>query len=116
LRLTLDDEILEDRFRMVVVCNTKFTGKGMQLAPHAEVGDGRLDVVFVRDASRWQMLKLLQSVFDGSHLSLPCVEYRQVTSFAIQPEQDDLLNFDGELKGQTPVSGEILPGALQIFA
>ena len=63
-----------------------------------------------------QLLKLFNMVFDGSHLALRCVEYRHVRSFSIQPERNDLLNLDGELKGTTPVSAEIMPSALQVFA
>ena len=81
-KLTLDGEIIEDEFLLAAACNTKFTGKGMQLAPNAEISDGKIDVVFVRRASRLGMLKLFSKVFDGSHLSLGCVEYRQVHSFA----------------------------------
>jgi diacylglycerol kinase (ATP) len=97
-------------------CNTKFTGKGMLLAPDAETGDGKVDVVLVRRASRWQMLKMFHKVFDGSHMSLPVVEHYQVRSFSIQPEARDLLNLDGELKGSAPASAEVMPGAVRIFA
>ena len=75
-----------------------------------------MDVVLVRRASRLQMLKLFHKVFDGSHLSLPCVEHYQVRSFGIEPEKHDLLNLDGELKGAAPASAEIMPAALRIFA
>jgi sphingosine kinase len=115
-KLVLDGQVLDDDFLMVVACNTKFTGAGMQLAPNAEIGDGKVDIVFVRRASRLQMLKLFRSVFDGSHLALPCVETRQVSSFSIEPEDVDSLNLDGEIKGKTPVSAEIMPAALRIFA
>ncbi len=114
-RLVLDDEVLDERFLLVVACNTKFTGAGMQLAPHAEIGDGQVDVIFVRRASRWQMLKLFHGVFDGSHLSLPCVEVRRVSSFSIEPKRVDALNLDGEIKGTTPISAKVMPAALHIF-
>ena len=61
------------------------------------------------------MFKLFNSVFDGSHLSLPCVEYHQVRSFRIEPHGVDSLNLDGEIKGKTPVAAEIMPSALRIF-
>jgi len=65
-RVVLDDQVLEDEFRLVVACNNKFTGKAMQLAPKAEIDDGKVDVVLVRRATGWQMLKLFHKVFDGS--------------------------------------------------
>jgi len=115
-KIVLDGQVIDDDFLLAVACNTIFTGKGMQLAPHAEIGDGKVDVVVVRRASRLQMLKLFKNVFDGSHLALPCVEYHQVRSFGIEPESANSLNLDGELKGKTPVSAEIMHAALQVFA
>jgi len=114
--LILDGHTIKDDFLLVVACNVRFTGKGMEMAPNAHMGDGKIDVVVVRRASRWQLFKLFKRVFHGSHLSLPCVEYHQVRSFSIASDSVDPLNLDGELKGTTPVSVEIMPGALQVFA
>lgn len=86
------------------------------LAPHAELGDGKVDVLVVRHASRREMLKLFTKVFDGSHLALKFVEYHQVRSFAIESPTNDALDLDGEMKGHTPMSAEVLPAALSILA
>jgi YegS/Rv2252/BmrU family lipid kinase len=114
--LVLDDQISTDDFLLVVACNTKYTGKGMNLAPRADLSDGKIDVVVVRQASRRQMLQMFRSVFSGSHLELPCVEYHQVRSFRIETAVPELLNLDGELKGHSPVSAEMVPAALRVFA
>lgn len=114
--LVLDGQPVDDEFLFVIACNPKFTGSGMKLAPHAEIGDGQIDVVVVRHATRWQMLKLFTKVFDGSHLSLEYVEYHQVRSFAIESESHDPLDLDGEMKGHAPMSAEVLPSALLVFA
>ncbi len=66
----------------------------MKLTPHADLGDGRIDVVVVRSATRWEMLQLFTKVFDGTHLSLKFVEYHQVRSFAIESQNHDLMNLD----------------------
>ena len=105
----------DDEFLFIIACNPKFTGSGMKLAPHAEIGDGKIDVVVVRRATRWQMLKLFTKVFDGSHIFLDYVEYHQVRSFAIEFDGPDLLDLDGEMKGHAPLSAEVLPSALRIF-
>jgi YegS/Rv2252/BmrU family lipid kinase len=93
-RLVLDGRAFEDKFLFAAACNTQFTGKGMRLAPKADSGDGKLDVVLVRCATRLQMLKMFKRVFDGSHMSLPCVESHQVHSFRIESEGVDGLNLD----------------------
>jgi diacylglycerol kinase (ATP) len=114
-RVTLDDRTIDDEFLFVIACNTKFTGKGMMLAPRAEIGDGLIDIVLVRRASRLQMLKLFFKIYNGEHLSMDCVEYHQVRSFAIESEGRELLDLDGEMKGRAPFQAELLPAALRVF-
>jgi diacylglycerol kinase (ATP) len=114
-RLILDSELHDDEFLFVIGCNTRFTGRKMQLAPHADIGDGKIDVVVLRRASRLQMLRLFRRVFSGSHLSLGYVEYHQVRSFAIESEGNETLDLDGEIKGRAPVKVQMLPAALQVY-
>lgn len=116
VRLRLNGDWSEDGFYFVLGCNTKFTGKGMKVAPDADLGDGAIDVIVVRKASRWQMLQLFASVFDGSHLGMDIVEFRKVQEFEIvQASGDDLLTIDGELKAGVPFQAKVLPGALRVF-
>ena len=113
--IMLDEKRIEGEFAFVIACNTKYTGKGMLLAPRAELSDGKIDVIVVRRTSRWQLFTLLKKISNGSHISLSCVEYHQVQSFSIASDEPDMLNLDGELKGTTPVSADIIRGALRMF-
>jgi sphingosine kinase len=115
-RVTLDDKIIDDEFLFVIACNTKFTGDGMKLAPRAEIGDGKIDVVLVRRASRLCLLRLFAKMYSGSHLEMKCVEYHQVRSFAVKCSVADPLDLDGEIKGQTPFHAEVVPAAFEVFA
>lgn len=113
--LVLDDQILEDDFLLVAACNTVFAGAGMRLAPRAKVDDGKIDVVILRRASRWQRLRLFARVYDGSHVDMSCVEYFQVHSLRILTDDRRPLDLDGEIKGTPPVSIQTIPGAIRIF-
>lgn len=113
--LVLDDRTITDDFLFVIACNTKYTGAGMKLAPNAEMGDGKIDVVVIRRVSRWQMLRLFMKVFDGSHVAMSCIEFHQVSSFSIQSESADRMNLDGEMTGNSPMTATLLPSALSIF-
>ncbi len=114
-RLRLDDRVIEDRFLFVLGCNTRYTGTDMIVAPHARVDDGLLDVVVLRNTSRWQTLQMFRRVFKGTHLSLPCIECHQVRTMAIESEGSQALNLDGELKGRSPLTAEVMAGALRVY-
>lgn len=100
----------------IIACNTKYAGSGMKVAPRAEIADGKIDVVALRNGSRKQMLSLLAKVFDGSHLSVEGLQYRQVRSFAIVSDGRETLDIDGEIKGAAPVYAEMMPGTIRVFA
>ncbi len=115
-RLVIDDKEYSEKFIFVMGCNTQHTGKGMKIAPRAELDDGLIDLVIVRGAPRIELLKVFLNVFKGKHLSSPFVEYRQVQSFSLTPDEDSRLNVDGELTGFTPIDVKVLPKRLTIFA
>jgi YegS/Rv2252/BmrU family lipid kinase len=114
-KLVLDNQLIEDQFLLVAACNTRFTGSGMQLTPRATSDDGLMDVVIVRNATRWQLLRLFTKTFDGSHVEMPCVESFQVRTLSILSDDCGPLDLDGEVKGTTPVSIQVLPGAVKFY-
>lgn len=115
-KLILDGEEDEDEFIFILGCNTQYTGKGMRMAPRAKLDDGLIDVIVIRDATRRKLLKIFPKVFDGSHVDDPVVEYHQVKKYSLIPQEDDILNLDGELKGSTPFDVEVLSAAFRVFA
>ena len=113
--LTLDGHQIEDEFLFIIGCNTRSTGSKMLLAPQAKIGDGLIDLVVLRNTSRRQMLNVFRKAFDGSHLSLPCIECHQVRSFSLTSDRPELLNLDGELEGKSPLSVEVRSDAICVF-
>ncbi|MBM4094870.1 MAG: hypothetical protein FJ276_36485 [Planctomycetes bacterium] len=87
----------------------------MRLAPRARTDDGKIDVVILRSASRWQMFRLFARIYDGSHVDMPCVEYYQVRCLSILTDQRQPLDLDGEVKGSPPVSIQAIPGSIRTF-
>ena len=101
---------------MILLANTKYTGKGMMVAPNAQLDDGFLDLILVKDKiNRFQLLKLLPKLFTGDHIKSPYVKYQQIKYLNINPKINELLNIDGEIYGTTPVSIDILNKKLPIF-
>ena len=114
-RLLVDGEEINTRFSFILACNTPFTGRGMLLAPRAKMSDGYIDLLIVRKAPRFKLLKLLPKTFSGKHVTSPLVEYRYVKEFEFFPEVDEPVNIDGELEGKTPIRLKMIPHAFQLL-
>lgn len=112
--LALPDERIEGRAFVLFFAIGRYCGGGMNVAPQAQFDDGCFDITLVAELSRWEVLRDLRRLFDGSLLTHPKVTSRrarcgEVAADAIQP-----IEADGELIGHAPASFEILPGALSV--
>ena len=115
-RLVIDQETIVGQFSFIAACNSVHVGKGMKMAPSAELSDGLIDLVIVEgDITRRRLISVLPKLFDGTHVDEPEVTYYQASSFSLYPETEDILNIDGELLGTTPIDVKVLKQAIEIF-
>jgi len=116
-RLVVDQETIYKQFTFIVACNSVHIGKGMKMAPSADLSDGLIDLIVVDgNITRKRLFSVLPKLFDGTHIDEPEVTYYQASSFSLHPETKDTLNIDGELVGTTPVDVRVLKHAIKIFA
>lgn len=115
LSLDIDGKLVEREGVFVEVANSSYTGTSFLIAPKARLDDGLLDVVLLKRISRIGLLRLFRTVFDGSHLRHPQVEYLQVRSITVTEPIPGQLVPDGEILGRSPASFECLPGAVRFL-
>jgi len=99
---------------MVVIANGSYFGGGMCIAPDAKPDDGLLDMIIFGDMGKSEMMKIWQMTYNGRHVSHHKVRSRKIRSVAIQCDEKVLVEADGELLGEGPVSFSVLPSALSI--
>ena len=115
--LCMPDGKIEDEFTFIIACNSIHIGKGMKMAPKAKLDDGLIDLVVVKaGVTRTRLLQVLPKLFDGTHINEPEVSYYQTSEFSLIPEQDEILNIDGEIMGSTPIKVKMIPNAIEIFS
>ena len=103
----------------VAICNGRYFGGGMHVAPQALPDDGQFDIVVLGDLRLVELARSMNRIYQGSHLDHPKVTHlrgRTVQARAVDPGDVVLLEVDGEAPGQLPATFEILPGALQLIA
>jgi YegS/Rv2252/BmrU family lipid kinase len=106
---------------LIAVCNGRYFGAGMHVAPMAEVDDGRFEVVSMGAANKIAFALAARKIYDAGHLRAEGVTQFACDKIALDLEGDDarsvfLLDVDGEPLGGLPIEIELVRAALTIRA
>ena len=97
------EEMVQGPYTMLLLANTRHTGRGMLVAPRASLDDGLLDLVEVLPVGLGKRIKTLRSFWDGSHLDSPAVRWRHVRGVTLsQPSFDALFGLGGPAGAARP--------------
>lgn len=100
---------------MATVGNGRTYGGGIPICPDADPADGLLDLVLVRPAGRARLLRLLPRVYRGTHARVPEVQMHRVRSVRLSSSAVTAYA-DGDPIGVLPLTIDVAPGALTVFA
>jgi len=106
------------RYNLFVISNSPTIGGFEQLMPLAQMQDGLLDCIFIRESESIQeAAELFLSVLKGEHINHSKVLYFRTNKIDVYSEGigDIELDFDGEYAGKLPISIEIIPSAINIL-
>ena len=110
-----EGEPFEEDILLFAACNGVQYAGGIRISPLADPADGLLDICLVRSVKLLRLLKLLPTVIKGKHLSSPHIVYFKARKVEVDAPAGMELDFDGELSGSTPVTFEVMPGALTLL-
>lgn len=120
--ITLGGETREERFstRNLAICNGRYFGGGMHVAPMAEVDDGVFEVIDLGAASKLKFALDSSSIYSGEHLKLPEVKHFRCEKLRLELEnkrvnEKFLLDVDGEPLGRLPLDVTIERRAIDVF-
>ena len=114
--LEIDGETAAGDNCFIEICNSRFTGGDMLMAPEAEIDDGWFDVVVVAPLSRTGLISTFPKIFKGTHGQNPAVRFVKGKSATIYTRPEKILLPDGEIFGTTPTRVDILPGLVRYFS
>lgn len=110
-------EVPDHDFMIGAIANGRIFGKGMKVAPEANLTDGLFDVVLVKGMRLLEFLKNVRKLYSGTHLSHPkiaLIRGRIVDAVPCAEEKDVLIELDGEQLGKLPARFELLPRCLSV--
>lgn len=98
--VTLDDEVIEDDFALVSMCNGRYYGGGSMPVPEARMDDGVLETILVKNVPKRTFARLFPAYSAGEYWKFPhiarMVTSRQVVITASPGEADIVTCLDGE--------------------
>jgi len=114
--ILLDGHRRKIKMTMAIIANGKFLAGGFKTAPNAEMSDGLLDVVIVKDSGSLKMLGELFGMKSGEYERDGNIIYRQSRKVSLKStERDVSVTVDGEAIGILPATFTVAHRALTIM-
>ncbi len=105
-----------EKITLLAVCNGRYYGNGIKIAPNAIINDGLLDAYQLNEVTRLKLLKLLLKVLKGQHEAEPEILKEMITNLdftAIIPNAISA-NLDGEARSYHKFNFGILKNGLTV--
>lgn len=115
----VDGRTIEGRFYTINLGICRYSGGGMQLAPHARPDSGQFAVTLAGKLSKLGVLLSTFRFYNGTiglHPRVDTFHAREVRVVASEGAKPTLLEADGEFLGETPVEFVLLEKALRFIA
>ena len=119
VRLQVDDHDETLDMALIAVCNGRYFGGGMAVAPHAALDDGLLDVIVIQAAARRDLILRMNDLYSGAHLNHPGVRMlrgRKVAVTPLEPARPAPAECDGEGGVRSPATFDVTPAALTLLS
>jgi YegS/Rv2252/BmrU family lipid kinase len=99
----------------VAVANSKAYGGGMMLVPHAELDDGRLDVMMIQAHSKLRWLADVPKVFKGTHVDSPAIRWLAGAEVHVSADRPFTVYADGDPIADLPATITVARQCLRVI-
>jgi diacylglycerol kinase (ATP) len=115
VEFSFDDQYVRGRTNSVIVCNGRYLGGGMFVAPEASLDDGLFDVVVLGNLNKLEVVANVPRVYKGTHLTHPKVSFCRAREVHVESQERMFLQAEGELIGEAPATFRVIPRTLRVL-
>lgn len=116
IRMRVDGKtVWEQSAVFVSVCNSRYTGGSMMMAPYAQTDDGMADVVVCGHMDRITLLSTFPKIFRGEHVHHHDITASRVRSLEFFETAPIDLMIDGEVLRHAPKRIDVRPAVLDVL-
>jgi diacylglycerol kinase (ATP) len=114
--IELDDRIITEKCFAISIANGPMYGYNFTIAPNALLDDGKLEVVILKDAPRWQYFAAVPATLNGKIYDASFVEHFTTKKVRITSDGENYVHLDGEgVTMNGPMDFEVKPRVLQVL-
>ena len=111
--ITTERRTVELEALAIILANAQFFAGGWNVAPKATLVDGLLDIQVITARKR-QAPALVPKLIKGTHLRDPSVRRLSAARFTLETDPTWPIEADGDLVGNTTVTGRVIPAAIRL--
>ncbi|HET8861608.1 diacylglycerol kinase family protein [Marivirga sp.] len=116
-QIEFNESVKTIKAEMIVLANASSYGTGAVINPDSKMDDGSFELVVFKPIPVKDLISLTLESFLGNIKNSPYVKIYKVKEAKITCQEAELLQIDGELKGECKeVKAEIIKGALTVIA
>ena len=116
ISITFDNTLHHRSITNFAMCNGRYFGGGMQVAPEAVIDDGRFNATVWSGFGLVDFITNSATLYDGTHIHDSRTWQFQARETIVTGPADVPVELDGEYVGSLPLRIEILPGSLRLIA
>lgn len=116
LKLTTDDEVIEGEFLLFLILNGRHAAGFWNLVEEADLSDGYMDILLVRNCLHVEMAALFFKVLNNDFVNDRNVMWLRTGKCRIEGDSGFNLSVDGEEWKSLPIDIEFLHRKIKVFA
>lgn len=112
--IEIDGKKISANIFSVNIGNGRYCGGGMRQTPDAVPDDGLLDVTIINGMGKFEIIRNLKILYDGTILSHPKILGYKGKNIKVRSDSVLFTEADGESLGHTPAEFSIIPSGIRI--
>lgn len=105
----------EEEILLFIISNSASIGGFRNLAPDADVLDGLLDVLIIKNSDIPELANIFFNVLKGDHINHPKVVYFKTKDISVKAKKNMTIDIDGEAGGRLPAKFKVIPKGMKII-
>lgn len=115
VRMQMDDKYIEEEIILFIILNGKHVGGFNNISSHADISDGLMDIILIKNCQPYELPGLFIRVLNCSLLQDKRVASYKCSFCSIESNIKTYLSVDGEKAGELPISVRFIKRNLKVF-